>query len=114
MHASTKVLLAAVLASSVGCGGRSGAPPVSMNVAKRPAPAAPLARARWVFSRPERGLRAKLDLGAETLYVGDYGRRALGKRDEPLVDATTLALEHLVGALREGEGDFAFVAEDGD
>ena len=74
----------------------------------------PPQRARWIFSHPERGLVGKLDLGdGNVLYIGQNGRRELAKRDEPLVDAPTLALGDLVGVMKTPKGEFAFVAGDG-
>ena len=57
----------------------------------------------------------KLDLGdGSTLYIGQNGRRELAKGNDPLVDAQTLALEDLIGVVRDPKGGFAFVAPDGD
>jgi hypothetical protein len=99
------------------CGGEPPPPPARIAApppSAAPMPPPPAARARWVFAHPERGLNAKLDLGdGQTLFVGQYGRRALAKADGALTDAPTLALEHLTGVLRDG-ADWVFVAEDGD
>jgi photosystem II stability/assembly factor-like uncharacterized protein len=96
---------------SLACGGEP--PPLVMpplHVTGKP-PAAE--RARWVFAGPAEELRAKLDLGdGRTLYVGEHGRRELGKAGE-LTHATTLALESLAGVVRDGKR-FVFVAADGD
>jgi len=111
MRASTRFALAsAVVLACAACGREASTP-----TASSPTTSGTLAtRARWVFSRPESGLNAKLDLdGGQTLYVGQHGRRALSKGDDVLVDAPTLARTHLVGVLREGS-DFAFVGDDGD
>ncbi len=103
--------LFSIVALSFACGGGEPAPiempPLHVN-AKPPAE-----RARWVFAGPEEELRAKLDLGdGRTLYVGEHGRRELGKPGE-LTHATTLALEGLAGVLQDGKR-FVFVATDGD
>jgi len=100
-----------VVVFSFACGGEP--PPIEMPplhvTAKPPAPE----RARWSFAGPAQELRAKLDLGdGRTLYVGEHGRRELGKPGE-LSHATTLALESLAGVLRDGKR-FVFVATDGD
>src|SRR6185503_3839824 len=56
---------------------------------------------------------AKLDLGeAGVLYVGQSGRRELGK-DGKMTDAPTLAAGDLVGVLRDPQGRFVFVSSDG-
>ena len=71
-------------------------------------------RARWVFSAPEREIRAKLDLGDhKTLYVGGHGRRELEENGETK-HAQTLAEEALGGVMRDDKGRFVFVATDGD
>lgn len=60
-------------------------------------------------------MAAKLELGdGQVLYAGVNGRRALAKGDEPLVEAPTLGLESIVGILRDDQGQFVFVAKDGD
>jgi hypothetical protein len=77
-------------------------------------PNAPAVRARWVFSGPEREIRAKLDLGDhKTLYVGGHGRRELEDNGETK-HAQTLAEEALGGVMRDDKGRFVFVATDGD
>ncbi len=97
------------------CGGdppRVVAPPPPPPVQVAPPP--PI-RARWVFAHPERGLIAKMDLGdGGTLYVGQNGRRELAKGDGPMQDAHTLALEELVGVVKDDRNQFVFVARDGD
>ena len=99
----------------VSCGGEPPRvvtkPPPPVVKVTRPPPV----RARWAFSRPERGILAKLDLGADgVLYVGQNGRRQITKGAEPPADAPTLALDDLAGVLRDDKGQFAFVADDGD
>jgi photosystem II stability/assembly factor-like uncharacterized protein len=77
-------------------------------------PPQPPQRARWIFSHPERGLVGKLDLGdGNVLYIGQNGRRELAKKDDPLVDAPTLALGDLIGVMKTPKGEYAFVAGDG-
>ncbi len=114
---SRTLLLAPTLyvLASVACGGTP--PPVT----PKPVPTTakvqppPPTRAKWVFSRPERGFVAKLELGDEgTLYVGRNGRRTLVKAGAEPTDATTLAFENLVGVVKDEKGQYAFVADDGD
>ncbi len=101
--------------AAISCGGTP--PPVTpkpvTTVAKVTPP--PPTRAKWVFSRPERGFVAKLDMGDEgTLYVGRNGRRTIVKTGAEPTDATTLSYENLVGVVRDDKGQFSFVADDGD
>jgi photosystem II stability/assembly factor-like uncharacterized protein len=99
---------------AVACGGEAPqvvTPPPLHITATAPQPPQ---RARWIFSHPERGLVGKLDLGdGNVLYIGQNGRRELAKKDDPLVDAPTLALGDLVGVMKTPKGDYAFVAGDG-
>ncbi|CAN5695971.1 hypothetical protein BH09MYX1_BH09MYX1_11490 [soil metagenome] len=101
--------------ASISCGGTPPAvtPKPVATVAKVQPP--PPTRAKWIFSRPERGFVAKLEMGDDgTLYVGRNGRRTLVKNGAEPTDATTLAYENLVGVVKDDKGQFAFVAEDGD
>ncbi len=86
-------------------------PPLVITAAPPPA-----VRARWVFNEHERSFAGKLDLGKDVgvLYVGTHGRRELVKGEDAPVDATTLALDDLIGVLRDPKGQYAFVADDGD
>ncbi len=116
VHATGSLLCLSLLAA---CGGNPPPPAKPINVASAasvaPPPPPPPTRARWVFSYPENGLVGKADAGdAGTLYVGGNGRRALVKGDGPMVDAPTLALEDLIGVVRDDKGRFVFVARDGD
>ncbi len=114
---ATLILAALVAVTSLACGGAPPPPPqpVAVPKASAPPPPPPPTRARWVFAHPERGLSAKLDLGGDqVLYAGLHGRRTIAKGAAALEDAPTLALEHLVGILREPGGELAYVAEDGD
>ena len=78
------------------------------------APKPPAVRARWVFSAPEREIRAKLDLGDhKTLWVGGHGRRELEENGETK-HAQTLAEEALGGVMKDDKGRYVFVATDGD
>jgi hypothetical protein len=103
-----------VFVACVACGG--GNPQVVMpplHITAAPPQPTPQ-RARWIFSHPERGLVGKLDLGdGNVLYIGQNGRRELAKKDDPLVDAPTLALGDLIGVMKTPKGEFAFVAGDG-
>lgn len=87
-------------------------PPLVITAAPPPAPV----RAKWVFSDHSRSLAGKMDLGKDAgmLYVGEHGRRELVKGDADPVDAPTLALDDLVGVLKDDKGQYAFVADDGD
>ncbi len=77
-------------------------------------PKAPPSRARWVFSHPESGLHAKMDLGnGRVLYAGNNGRREIAKTGEPLVDAPTLAIGDLIAIRKTPAGEFVFTASDG-
>jgi len=103
-------LLILVLAAACGPSPTPVTPPKP--VVENPKP--PAARARWVFSAPEREIRAKLDLGDhKTLYVGGHGRRELEENGETK-HAQTLAEEALGGVMRDDKGRFVFVATDGD
>ncbi len=99
----------------VACGG--GEPqvvtPPPLHITATP-PKAPPQAARWIFSHPERGLVAKLDLGdGRTLYIGQNGRREVAKGTDPLMSAPQLAIGDLVGVVRDPKGEFAFLASDG-
>ena len=90
-------------------------PPIVTTPPVAPAPPPPPLRARWIFTRPDRGISARLDLGGgSTLYVGRSGRRQLSRGTDPLVDAPTLALKDLLGVLKGDKGQFVFVGADGD
>jgi photosystem II stability/assembly factor-like uncharacterized protein len=105
------VVIALVCACGPGASSPVVMPPLHIT-ANPPAPE----RARWVFSGPEKELRAKLDIGdGRTLYVGEHGRRALLAKAGDLTHAPTLALESLTGVMRDDvKKRFVFVAMDGD
>jgi len=114
-----RVALLACVVAPASCGGEPPPPPVVAKptppAPKPPPKAEPTGPARWVFDESGFGIRAKLDLGAQgVLYVGQSGRRAIGKGDAPMTHATTLAIDDLVGVLKDASGKFLFVADDGD
>lgn len=116
MRTPSVVGLVGAVVLAQGCGGKPDVP-----VVVRPPPLVvtgtppPPSRSHWVF--PDRSTRfaGKLDLGADgVLYVGSHGRREILKGEDAPVDAPTLALDDLVGVLRDAQGQFVFVGDDGD
>lgn len=109
--------LVGVVVLAQACGGGPEAPvvvrPPPLVITGTPPP--PPTRAKWVFESGSRSFAGRLDLGASgVLYVGAHGRRELVKGEEPPVDAPTLALDDLVGALRDAQGQYVLVGDDGD